>query len=85
MMTWLDHFFGVVSDEYREEMVHSCRSRCREWIARANGDMGNWVREPQPSVFQHTFRDRQPESELGPANGHVSGRKYVPRWDCLTT
>ena len=61
-------------------MVHSCRSRCREWISRANDDMGNWVREPQPSVFQHTFRDRQREAELGPANGHVSARKYVPRW-----
>jgi len=45
----------------------------------ANKDMESWVREPQPSVFKHTFRDRQPDAEIGPANGHVSARKYVPR------
>lgn len=65
---------------HREEMVQSCRSRCDKWATEATSDMGRWVREPQPSVFQHTFRDRQPDAELGPANGHVSGRKYIPRW-----
>ena len=63
----------------REEMAESCRTRCREWVDNANKDMKSWVREPQPSVFKHTFRDRQPDAEIGPSNGHMSSRKYVPR------
>ncbi|CAM9831408.1 unnamed protein product, partial [Ectocarpus sp. 12 AP-2014] len=62
----------------REEMAQSSRTRCREWVDNANADMKSWVRDPQPSVFKHTFRDRQQEAEIGPSNGHVSGRKYIP-------
>lgn len=64
---------------YREEMVESCRNRCSVWVADATANPTNWVRAPQPSVFQHTFRDRNPKAEIGPANGHVSSRKYIPR------
>lgn len=63
----------------REEMGQSGRSKCHQWVADATVNMGSWVREPQPSVFQHTFRDRCQEAELGPLNGHVSARKYIPR------
>lgn len=66
----------------REEMAESCRTRCREWVDNANADMKSWVRDPQPSVFKHTFRDRQPGAEIGPSNGHVSSRKYIPRCSC---
>ena len=60
-------------------MAESRRTRCRAWVYSANADMKSWVREPQPSVFNHTFRDRQPNAEIGPSNGHISGRKYIPR------
>lgn len=66
----------------REEMAQSSKTRCREWVDNASAGMKSWVRDPQPSVFKHTFRDRQQEAEIGPSNGHVSGRKYIPR--CIT-
>ncbi|CAM9105176.1 unnamed protein product, partial [Ectocarpus sp. 13 AM-2016] len=68
----------IYSKTSREEMVQSSRTRCREWVGNANADMKSWVRDSQPSVFKHTFRDRQQEAEIGPSNGHVSGRKYIP-------
>ncbi|CAM9523045.1 unnamed protein product, partial [Hapterophycus canaliculatus] len=63
----------------REEMAESCRTRRCEWVNNANADIRRWVREPQSSAFEHTFRDRKQEAEIGPSNGHVSGRKYIPR------
>lgn len=62
-------------------MVESCRSKRHAWVTHAAADTGKWIREPEHSVFDHTFRDRHAEAELGPANGHISARKYIPRYD----
>ncbi|CAN0267186.1 unnamed protein product [Ascophyllum nodosum] len=63
----------------REEMAHSRRERSQRWIADATANRESWSRTPGASVHDHTFRDRQKEAEIGPTNGHVSARKYIPR------
>lgn len=60
-------------------MAHSWRKRSQKWIEDAAANMESWSRAPEMSVHQHTFRDRRKEVEIGPANGHISARKYIPR------
>lgn len=64
---------------HREEMAHSCGERSQRWVEDAAANMESWSRAPEMSVHQHTFRDRRKEEEIGPANGHISARKYIPR------
>lgn len=71
--------FSLIASN-REDMVESCRSRCSAWVSEAASGTQCWVKDPQRLVFQHTFRDRQPSAEIGPSNGHISGRKYIPRY-----
>ncbi|CAM9176728.1 unnamed protein product, partial [Discosporangium mesarthrocarpum] len=75
-----DRMLHRIYNKTRTELADSCRRRRGAWITTAAGDPGHWGKEePEPSVHQHTFRDRQPKEEIGPSNGHISGRKYIPR------
>lgn len=60
-------------------MAHSRRERSQRWSEDTAADMESWRRAPEISVHQHIFRDRRKEAEIGPENGHISARKYIPR------
>lgn len=73
-----------VYGQTRDGMAKSSQSRRGEWMSRAisHPEMSTILQAPpDPSglFFEHTFRDRQPGNELGPANGAVSAKTYVPR------
>ncbi|CAM9846918.1 unnamed protein product [Choristocarpus tenellus] len=76
-----DRMLRRIYERTSNELANSCKARREEWVASVAIDSTHWTKdEPELSVHQHTFRDRQAAEELGPANGHFSGRKYIPRW-----
>lgn len=71
----LESTYGVSFDM----MVNNSQTRRQQWIMDALTDPSLFLEgAPEMSVNEHTFRDRNPELEIGP-EGNFSTRKYVPR------
>ena len=73
-----------VYGQNRDGMAQASQSRRGDWMSRAvsHPEMSSILQppaDPTGLVFHHTFRDRKAEKELGPLNGCVSAKSYVPR------
>ena len=63
---------GRIEDRRREA------ERFGEKIRRSYMHRVNHFEDPIP-IHMHSFRDRRVDREVGPENGHISGKIYVPR------
>mmetsp|Transcript_40082 Transcript_40082/g.52758 ORF Transcript_40082/g.52758 Transcript_40082/m.52758 type:complete len:370 (-) Transcript_40082:416-1525(-) len=65
-----------------QDLVNASRSRTEEFLMESQASQSSLYSEDvlRPyTVHNHKFRDRNVEKEIGPPNGHVSGRTFIPR------